>query len=416
MKGLLLVAGVVVSTAASAGFFTNERPKGFKIGERMIVNPSVSFSYTYDGNVDTGRGGLSYGAGGSRSHSRRNTSSWSVSPRLTFSYDGGENWGLNGGVGYSYSAYQDYNRHLNHHGFNQNLSFSWNDEDEIGRNWAFSFSESYSFVPQNDDMSEDSGKGIWRDRQQFNFSTSLSKGFTERFHGGINGSFNYLNYANDKSKYGKLWGWDRWTAGANLGYTLTPWTDLQLSGSYSGYIQSNRETEKSDGWTVQGGVGTRATPKVSYRVMGGWSHFRYASHASDGFTYSVSGDWKMNETWHMMLMASSYYQPSEREYDASSRNDCLSWGIAHTMVRGALNATFDIAYRHGNHQHTSSEIDDYDEDFLTFRLGASYSINRYLSVFANGEYQTETTHKQKEIGNQYDYDRWRFTVGFSFTY
>ena len=124
MKGLLLVAGVVVSTAASAGFFTNERPKGFKIGERMIVNPSVSFSYTYDGNVDTGRGGLSYGAGGSRSHSRRNTSSWSVSPRLTFSYDGGENWGLNGGVGYSYSAYQDYNRHLNHHGFNQNLSFS----------------------------------------------------------------------------------------------------------------------------------------------------------------------------------------------------------------------------------------------------------------------------------------------------
>ena len=178
MKGLLLVAGVVVSATALADFFTNERPKGFKIGERMIVRPSVSFYYTYDSNVDTGRGDLSYSFTGSRPHSRRNTSSWSVSPRLTFDYDGGDNWGLNGGVGYSYSAYQDYNRRLNHHGFHQNLNFHWNDEDEIGRNWAFSFAESYSFVPQNDDLSNEGGRGIWRDRQQFNFSTSLSKGFT----------------------------------------------------------------------------------------------------------------------------------------------------------------------------------------------------------------------------------------------
>lgn len=200
MKQSIMLVLLAVTSSASAGFFTNERPKGFKIGERMIVNPSVSFSYTYDGNVDSGQRHTSYGSSGSRVHSRRNTSSWSVSPHLTFDYDGGDNWGLNGGVGYSYSAYQDYNRRLNHHGFSQNLNFHWNDEDEIGRNWAFSFSESYSFVPQNDDMSNDGGKGIWRDRQQFSFATSLSKGFTERLHGGINGSFNYLKYQNDKSK------------------------------------------------------------------------------------------------------------------------------------------------------------------------------------------------------------------------
>ena len=60
--------------------------------------------------------------------------------------------------------------------------------------------------------------------------------------------------------------------------------------------------------------------------------------------------------------------------------------------------------------------DDYDEDIWTARVGVTYDVNRYVSVFGRLEYQTEETEGGGARSHEYDYDRWRGTVGVSLTY
>lgn len=205
-------------------------------------------------------------------------------------------------------------------------------------------------------------------------------------------------------------------------------TDLLLVGSYQRYNQGNRGDGKgegyrntsagSDGVTVQGGFGTYATERISYRVLGGWTNYSYdeGGKGSSGFSYSVSGNWTITETWKSSLLASSMYQPTEREFGSSQRVDMISWGIAHSMIRGKLNGTFDVAYRRETREYSASQSYDYDLDFLTFRLGLNYTLNRFAALYSSLEYRKSMSDKDEGRGAAYDYDRFRATVGVRFTY
>ena len=114
------------------------------------------------------------------------------------------------------------------------------------------------------------------------------------------------------------------------------------------------------------------------------------------------------------LLASSYYHPSEREAGSAVRCDSISWGIAKALVRNKLNATFDVAYRHDTHVYTYRNGSDWDINLLTARLSVNYIVNRLITVFARGEFQDEMN--EGVVGNRYDYDRWRATLGVKFTY
>ena len=139
---------------------------------------------------------------------------------------------------------------------------------------------------------------------------------------------------------------------------------------------------------------------------------------ANGFVYTASGNWKIGETWNTMLLATSYYQPSERQYASKSRVDALSWGIAKVMVRGKLRATLDIRYRRETNEYTIDTGNDYDYtlDILTGRVGLSYSFNRFLSAFTNVEYQKSLNDHDDERNGAYDYDRFRATIGFALSY
>ena len=167
------------------------------------------------------------------------------------------------------------------------------------------------------------------------------------------------------------------------------------------------------------GFGTRATEKLEYRILTGWSRFEYADgDAKDinGWTYQVSGKWKITDRWNTMLLAASYYQPSEREIASAIRVDAISWGIAHSMVRGKLNATFDLNYRRETHEYSYTRGYDYDDDIITARLGLNYTLNRFLQLFGRIEYQTDMCDGGNVRGHNYDYDRFRGTVGMRLTY
>lgn len=415
-KGILSFA--VLSIVGVAGADMMDRPTGFKIGQRMTLKPYVSLSYTYDSNVDS-------------SKREESGSSWVVHPGFGFTYLG-DNWSVKGGAYYQYHAYTRYSKNLNEHSYGENLAFNWSNVENGGPGWSLLLSEDFRKISQDDDMSNSGGRGIGRDRMQFVFSGVLERRFTENWHGNVNVGYYYLDYDNDQNKYAPMYGWTRWTVGAEAGYTASKWTDIILSANYQGYTQDNdvdrggsigsrderRVSGDSKGWTVQSGLSSYATERISYRALVGWSAFEYGSGKTDNaFTYTLSANWKMTDNWNMMLLANRYYQPSEREYAAAILADSVSWGLAHSMVRGKLNATLDLSYRHEEHAYTSYSSNDYDEDILTARLGLNYIVNRFFTVFGRVEYQTMFVQRGGTTSaNEYDYDRWRATLGVSLTY
>ena len=390
-----------------------DRPGGLKIGQRMTLRPYVSLDYTYDSNNDQQKDGTA-------------VSSWAVNPGLNLTYNA-ETWNLTAGVFYRYLAYNKYVRSLNENNYGENVTFNWSSSQGGTKGWSLMLTERYQKICEDDDLTRNNGYGLWRDRQEFNVGAVLQRRFNDRFHGDINASYYYLDYDNDPRRYAALYGWDRWTVGVEAGYAMSKWMDLLVAGSYQGYTQDNgndltgygksRYSDDSKGWTVHGGFGSYFTERISYRVMTGWSQFEYSDGADDinGWTYSVSGNWKMSDTWNMMLLATSYYQPSEREYGCANRVDSISWGIGHSMIRGKLRAKFDIAYRRETREYSSQGTWDYDEDILSTRFGLDYTINRVLAVYGRLEYQG--CWFSDDVGYyDRDYNRLRGTIGFRLTY
>ena len=120
-----------------------------------------------------------------------------------------------------------------------------------------------------------------------------------------------------------------------------------------------------------------------------------------------------------MLLATSYYQPSERQYASKSRIDAVSWGLAKSMVRGKLRATLDLRYRRETNEYELSGSGndwDYVLNVITGRVGLDYTLNRFLSTFAYVEYQRSMNDEASKRGDLYDYDRWRATVGVRLSY
>ena len=57
MKSKYLATAVSLAAVAVAygDILDMDRENGIKVGQRMTLKPYVSFSYTYDSNVDSGR-------------------------------------------------------------------------------------------------------------------------------------------------------------------------------------------------------------------------------------------------------------------------------------------------------------------------------------------------------------------------
>lgn len=410
------LAAALAAAAASADLMDRER--GIKIGERLTLEPRVSFSYTYDSNVDSSK------------HSRSG-SMWNVNPNLSAVYLG-DGWNVKFDVHYMYHAYNHYSSQLNSSTYGERLSFDWADSLPNEPGWRVLFAEKFDRIAQDDDMSNDGGRGIGRDRKQFTAEGVVERRLNSWLHANVNASYYFLEYDNNVKKYAPLYGWKRAQVGGEIGAMASKWTDFILSGGYQWFWQDNdrdyynhiserigkRVNGESTGWYVMGGIATRATEKLAYRILGGYSRFDFSkgAHEEGGFTYQASLDYQADaeNTLHFMMLASSYYQPSEREFGSATKVYNFTAGVAKGLVRNKLRATVDFAYRHETHEYVQYLEDDYDSDIWTGRIGLAYSICRFVSIFGRVEYQSQETSRASRNG--YDYDRWRGTVGFSLSY
>lgn len=411
----ILAAGIVSVMSAAAFAELMDRPGGLKIGERLTLRPYVSVGYTYDTNVDS-----------SRHH--KSGSSWTVNPGVGLEY-AGDNWGLKGSAYYTYHAYHHYSSQLNSSSYGENLAFNWHNSAANEKGWTVMFNENYQKVSQDDDATSQGGRGIGRDYDQASFNGSIERRINQRLHAGLEAGYYYLDYDNNVDKYAAMYGWQRASTGGELGYMFSRWLDVIVAASYHWYWQDNdhqrnssyssysargnKISDKSKGWSIMGGFASRATERITYRALVGWSRFEYGEGTKDlsGWTYQLSGKWQISDTLSMMALGSSYYQPSETSYGSATKTYTFSTGVAKSLVRGKLNSTFDLSYRKETTEYTEYSIDDYDNDYYTGRLGLNYGLNRFLTAFTSVEYQFRESDKK-----DYEYDRWRLTVGLRMAY
>ena len=415
MNKQFVLSAVVAMAAFAATAEVMDRPQGIKIGQRMTLRPYVSLSYTYDSNVD------------SMKHSNPG-SQWCVNPGTTLEYMA-DNWKVVGTVYYQYHAYNKYANQLNSSSYGESLKFDWMDAEPEEAGWRAMFSESFMQIAQDDDMTSQGGRGLGRDRKEFTANGLVERRLNEFWHASALASYYYLDYDNNVNKYAQLYGWRRTVVGSEAGYAPTAWTDFIVQANYQWYDQDNSEhrpakavgrniDSDSRGVSVLGGVASHATEKISYRAMGGWSRFEYGGGADtfNGFIYQLSSQWKIDSTLSVMMLGSSYYQPSERYYGTANKVYTFSAGAAKSWVRGKLSTGVDLSYRRESTEYTQIADANYDEDIWTGRVNVNYVINRFVSVFGSIEYQTEKSRGRTISGHLYDYDRFRGTVGLRLTY
>lgn len=421
MKKIICRTSLFIGAAFLASFAEGDmmdRPRGFKIGERMTLKPYVTLGFTYDSNHD-------------QQHKDKATTSWVVNPALDLEYKA-DNWNLDLNVFYGYRAYSERARERNSHSYGESLRWVWSSAPRYEKGWTLMLAERFQRISEDDDLQTNNGRGLWRTRQTANINGAVQRRFNDKLHADLNASYYYLDYENEDGEYEPLYGWQRWTVGAEIGYAASQWTDIILAGGYQRYYQDNnrdysgasdfygtngRYSHESQGWTVQGGLGSWATDRISYRVLAGWSAFEYGGGEStaNGFTYTVSANWKITDTWNTMLLANSHYQPSERDYGSANRVDMVSWGLGKSLIRGKLRATLDLAYRKESRVYTDRSSYDYDEDIFSGRFGLHYTFNRYISIYGNIEYQGCWFNGDTGSSNR-DYDRFRGNVGVRLTY
>jgi hypothetical protein len=328
---------------------------------------------------------------------------------------------LAGGVWYRYSAYCEYTDELGESSYGENLKYAWTTSEQDEKGWSLLLAERYAYMSQSDGLNSGMGRGIWRDREAVNISGALQRRFTGRWHASLSGQYDWIDYKNDTGKYAPLYGWSQYSGGIELGYAASPWTDILLAGGYSGYqhnqsVGVHRYSNDSESWSVQGGIGTHATRNITYRVLVGASWLSYGgqSNADSGWTYSLSSNWRLHRQWQLSALGQSYYQPSDRTVGQALKVYAFSTGVSYLTLADRLRLAFDIAFRYEETAYNdtwASASRDYNETIISARLSANYTLNRWVSLFANVMWEDNSSDH-----TYYEYDRFRGTMGVRFHY
>ncbi len=405
----LAIATFSVVPALIAGESVADKPQGFRFfNQHLTIKPYVALSYTYDSNIDT-------------THHAEGDSIFCVQPGADFEWKG-ERWALVGSLWYRRNAYCEYANEMGENSWGESLAYKWTTSKQDERGWSLILSEKYRYTDQSDALGSGDGRGIWRDREAVDASGVIQRRFTERLHAEVMGQYNWLDYKNDTGKYAPLYGWSEWSAGAQAGYAASKWTDLLVAGGYSHYTQKKGRgyrnySNESQVWTVQAGLGTHATEKITYRALMGASWLEYGGHsnADSGWTYSLDANWRVTRQLQVSALGKSYYQPSERTLGQAIKVYSLSGGLSYLTLGDKMTLTANVAWRYEDTCYNDRYLaygNDFDETILSFRLGADYVINRWMSIFAAFTWEEEWC----EHNDAYEYDRFRGTIGMRFHY
>ena len=403
---IALSAAVLAGGAFAEGTEGGNRPRGIRLfNDNLTLLPYLNLAYTYDSNID-------------QVHKAVDDSLFLVTPGAELKYDNDNGLLVDAKIFYSHKWYCQYSG-LNQNSYGEGFHIEKNTSKKGEKGWSFLFREQYRKLGQNDDMTKSDGRGMWRDRQTLGVNGAIERRW-ERLHATLTGAYDWIDYENDKKKYGKLYGWSRYSAGLELGYGLTENTDLVLAGGYSKYHHSkgwgarSNISDSSQSFSVLAGLSSRLDRQFTYRVLVGGSWFEFGrEYDTEGWTYQVSSNWKVTNRLNVSLLGSSYYQPSETTACSATKVYTLSAGARYLFtdrVAGSLN----VAYRNDDRVYTNRiySYGNRDEDYLCLRVRGDWYFNRYASLYAAYEYEWI----DYSGNSDWSYDRHRVTVGVQLHY
>lgn len=386
------VAACVVLAAALAGRAVAQETRGFKFNN-LTVSPYVNFEYMYDSNVNFDQDEV-------------DDSILRVSPGVDLSYRGNE-WGLSGNAWCAYDWYASEDD-LNAFRYGESLEFY----RESAKGWKLVLGESYLETSQDDSI-VDGGRGLWRDRNEFDLTSALSYEFSERMAATLSAQYSDLTYANDNQQYMALYGWREWSVGLELARKISEKSDFLVAGSYQEYTSEGAVGvgSGSTGFSLQAGFGSRATERIRYRVLTGASWFDYADGDQlVGWTYSVDASYVINKKWAATVAGSSYFQPSEQEINQAMQVYTASAGLTYKPWR-RLTAKLDVALRREENQYSGLTGAASTDDLVSARLRADYQLQQYTTLYSAIDYEDRTSD-----GSSVEYDRLRFVIGVNLRY
>ncbi|MBO4286551.1 MAG: outer membrane beta-barrel protein [Kiritimatiellae bacterium] len=383
-EGLVKCGFMAVLAAVAA-----QAEEGFKFNN-LTVSPYVNLEYKYDSNVDNDRREF----GDSILH---------VTPGVDLKYEGND-WGISADLFYGYSKYMKYDE-LDARRWGERVKAWWESE----KGWNLVLGESYVQSKDSDSII-DGGRGLWRDREQLQFTGALAYK-TERNRITVDAAYTDIDYHNDPKRYRQLYGWSRWSAGLEFARRLTDKTNFLLGGDIGQYssdgAKHNGYKNESSFYSLQAGIGSRATEKITYRLMTGVSWFDYGNDdLTTGWIYTADVNWIINKKLAMTLVGSSYYQPSESVANQATKIYMLAAGLTYRPYK-KLTGRFDLAWRREEEIRSS----DYDEDLISARVRADYRFAKYMSVYAGFQYD-----KRFSQSSYYEYDRYLGLVGLRLSY
>jgi len=371
-----------------------QETRGFKYNN-LTVSPYVNLDYTYDSNVDYGEG-----------DEENADQILNITPGVDLTYTGNE-WGLSGNAWYGYDKYIDYDE-LDADRYGESLQFY----RESAKGWRLLLGQSYVKSSQNDSIL-DGGRGIWRDRDQFDLNGALSYQLSERTGITLSGMYSELSYENDSKEYAPLYGTENWAAGLEFSRKLTEKSNLLLSGTYNQYVSDGATTvdDESTGYSLMVGFGSRATRKITYRVMTGVEWFDYGGDdILMGWTYSLGANWMINRKLSLSVSGSSHYQPSEDQANQAMQVYTLSSGLTYQPME-KLTTRFDVAIRREENEYDSGNVDASTDDEVAARFRADYRLMRYVTMYGGLEYETQFSDNDDS-----EFDRYRVMLGLQFRY
>jgi hypothetical protein len=415
---LLMVALVGGYASAQQGVTkpqTVSRPSGFRFfNNRLTIKPHVSLTYTYDSNVDA-------------DSSEVDDSVFAAKPAVDFEWHGTK-WLLVGDVWYRHRYFCQYNEQMGENSFGEALRYMYVSTSQDRTGWTLMLSERYANIDQSDEMNfGGDGRGVWRNRQTFDTAGVVERRFADKWHLSVQGQYSWLDYENDRGSYAPLFGWHQYSVGSQFGYMASKWTDLLVSAGYSLYDQdlsgnlyktSRNYNDRSESYSLMAGVGTRANERIHYRALMGASWFDYGGGNSTdcGWTYSLSGNWRIHRHLNFTVLGTSYYQPSDQYVGQASKVYTLSGGLSYLTLGDRLNLSLNIAWRfdetcYSDEWYNSSQ--NYDREIFSTRLAADYLLNRWTSVFAHLIWDSQSTDGYNPY---YEYDRVRAVFGVRLHY
>lgn len=400
---LAAVAAVPVGMAVAQGALSSERDYGINAG-RLNISPYVSAGVFYDDNPDFVRKGEKGGKFGTEEE--YDSFGYRIRPGVDLKLPGND-VNLTGNAFYSLERYEeDFMEDRDEWG--ESLGFSYN----APRDLDFKLNEHYRYVREQD---EDSVR--WDDRYEMGVGGSVHKGIGEKTDVTVSGNYSELDYDSET-----LYDWHRYGVGAALSRAVTEKMNAKITGRYSG-SESDRQDGTADTWTGLIGVSSRATDKISYDLNVGFHQYTGFKGDNSKTTVAYSGDvkWAPTDKFNVSLNGSSEFHPSEDEALNSIRSYRVGLGASYRPVERWLFTSrlslrqqdYTKPVKEGSGTLMSSGIIGRHrrDNYYTFSVGASFMLTKNASLNGNFIYSFDDS-----TISDYEYDRWRATLGITLRY